>query len=385
MGEGKDIVRVGLVGAGFIARLHTLAYRSVSAFYGDAVPRVELVRIADIAPGAAEAAATRLGWQDSTTDWREVTQAEDIDLVDIATPNDAHAEIAIDAARHAKAILCEKPLAATVGAAREMASVIEEARVTNQVGFVFRKWPAVELAKKLIEDGRLGDLLSFRGHYFHDYALDPEMPISWRMQRERAGAGALGDIGSHILDLAHYLVGNIDRVMARTTTLITERPTPSGGRAEVDVDDAADLLLDFDGGATGSIHVNWASAGYKTEIGFDLAGTRGALRFRWQHSNELEFYSCEDPTDIQGFRPVIIGPEHPKADIFWPVPGLGIGYSDGFVLSVSEILSALKTGRHAQPDFAHGLRISEVIDAALHSAETGAWQFVSPSPVGGQA
>lgn len=373
----REVVRVGMVGAGFMARVHSAAYRSLSGVYGDALPRIELVRLADIDEARARATARDQGWAEVSGDWTTITRADDIDLVDVATPNCTHAEIAIDAARHGKAILCEKPLAHTLAAAQEMTEAVQAAGVINQVGFVWRRWPAIQVAERLIRDGRLGTIQSFRGHFFHDYALDPALPIGWRMRRASAGAGALADIGSHILDLAHLLVGDISRVMCRTTTSIPKRPTHDGDMVEVDVDDAADLLLEFDHGAVGAIQVNWASAGYKTEIGFDIAGSRGGMRFRWQRCNELEFYSCDDPPELQGYRQIIVGPQHPGAEAFWPVAGLGIGYGEAFAIELGELVAAIATGGSASPDFAHGRRIAQVVDAALRSAQTGQWQRIA--------
>jgi predicted dehydrogenase len=374
---------VGIVGgAGFMGRLHSLAYGSVRAIYGDGLPRVERRRLADVRIGPAQVAAARYGWAEATDDWRDITRADDIDLVDIVTPNDAHAEIAIDAARHGKHVLCEKPLAGDAETAAAMAMAAAASGGVHQVGFVFRAWPAMALAKQYILEGRLGRALYFRGHFFHDYALDPMLPFSWRFRRDVAGAGALGDIGSHVLDLARYLMGDVERVLGRSMTFLGERPRPEGGVARVDVDDATDLLLEFTGGARGSVQVNWSAAGYKTDLGFEVWGDRGSVRFSWQQPNELLFYSCADEPDSRGYRTVILGPEHVRAEAFWPTPGLGLGYADAFAISVSDLLTAIRDRRPAAPGFADGLRVAEVIEAALASVRRRGWVDVARRDLG---
>jgi predicted dehydrogenase len=370
-------VRVGLVGAGFMGRTHSVAYGALRALYGDATPVVARVRIAAPDPARARAAARRFGWGDAASDWRAVTRGADIDVVDVATPNDTHAEIAIDALEHGKHVLCEKPMAHTVAAARGMLRAAERSQTVAQVGFVFRKWPAMALARKLIEDGRLGRVLQFRAHYFHDYALAPDLAVTWRLRRARAGAGSIGDIGCHLIDLARYLVGDIDRVLARSRVFYPRRPLSGSAPAEaVDVDDATDLLVEFDGGAIGMIQTNWMAAGYKTDLTFEVSGEAGAVRFTWRRNAELEFYSHLDAPDTDGFRQVIIGPQHRGAEAFWPVAGKALGYGDAFVIQARDLLDSITHGVPVAPSFLDGLRVSEVVNAALRSSESGAWTTV---------
>jgi len=392
-------VRVGMVGSGFIARVHSLAYNSVSRFYWPSLPDVRRVRIADVTMDLARTGAARLGWEEAASDWREITRSPDIDLVDIVTPNDTHAEIAIDAARHGKDIFCEKPLAADAASARKMYEAVSEAGIVHQVGFAYRQWPAVQLAKQIAVQGRLGRILHFRGHYLHDYGLDPYLPMSWRFEARRAGAGSIGDLGSHVIDIARCLAGDIVRVLARSRTLTTRRPLGTavsdssfrrgaGGTipdpsefGAVDVDDATDMLMEFENGATGVIQTSWMSGGHKNDLGFELSGDRGAVRFSWQHANELSFYSAEDPEDVAGCRTIVIGPMHPEAEPFWPVPGLGMGYGDAFLIAVGGFLEAVSQKRSASPDFLDGLRACEVVDAAVRSAASEGWVDVARSGV----
>jgi predicted dehydrogenase len=385
-----DTVRIGLVGSGFMGRAHTMAFNNAPSVYWPHLPALAKVRLADVDAALAEESAKRWGYAASTADWRRVTQADDVDLVDIVTPNDLHAEIAIDAARNGKHILCEKPLAHTAAAAAEMYRAVAAAGVTSYVNFIYRKWPAAMLARQLIEQGRLGRILHFRGHFMLDYALDRSVPRTWRMERSRAGGGSFGDVGSHVVDLARYLVGEeIVRVNARTRTFIPERP-PIVVRGEaafasgldeapqelvpVDVDDAADVMVDFEGGAIGVLQTNWVACGHKIDIFFEVGGENGSVRFSWQHGNELQVYLRDEPSaNLQGYRTVIVGPMHPGGAEFWPVAGQGLGYSDAFLIACRDLFSALRDGTPVAPDFLDGLRACEVIEAAFESAERGAW------------
>jgi predicted dehydrogenase len=389
-----DKVRIGLVGSGFMARAHTMAFNNAPSVYWPDLPTVEKVRLVDIEMQLARSAADRWGWTNADTDWRTVTQGQDIDLVDIVTPNDIHAEIAIDAARNGKHVLCEKPLAHSADAAAEMCRAAFEAGVVNQVNFIYRKWPAVMLARQLIERGELGAIMHFRAHFLQDYALDASLPRGWRMQRSRSGGGSLGDVGSHLIDLARYLVGEeIVRVCARTKTFIEQRPpVQASGEAAfqsgqtgaapqqllpVDVDDAADVVFDFASGALGVLQTNWVASGHKIDIAFEVGGEKGSLRFSWQQGNELQVYFNDGEPTLQGYRTVITGPNHPGGRGFWPVAGQGLGYSDAFLIAWNDLLGSLRDQRPATPDFLDGLRACEVVEAALASAESGSWVDVA--------
>jgi predicted dehydrogenase len=243
----------------------------------------------------------------------------------------------------------------------------------HMVGFYYRLWPAIAMARTIIERGEVGEIRHFRGRFFQDYAADPALPFSWRFERELAGAGALGDIGSHIVDVARYLVGDIDRVCAQGRTLIGERPDASGETKPVSVDDIYSLLVEFAGGASGSIEASWAATGHKCDLGFELIGSEGSLRFTWERSNQLEVYSGADAADERGFRTVLIGGVHPRAGDFWFAPAQGIGYGDAFTIGMGELLGAIRDDRPAQPNFLDGLRAAEIVAAALESAGRGGW------------
>lgn len=379
----SSVVRVGMVGAGFMARTHSVAYGALRAMYGDALPAVERVRItASDARRAADAAA-RFGWQDHATDWRRVTRAADVDLVDIVAPNHLHADVAIDALSHGKHVLCEKPMAHTVEAAAEMHRAAMQSPAVAQVGFVFRKWPAMRLAERLVREGRLGRVLQFRAHYFHDYALDRDLAVSWRLRRQSAGAGSIGDIGCHLIDLARYLVGDVASVLARSRTFYPRRPLDGSRPPEpVDVDDATDLMLEFDGGAIGLVQTNWMAAGYKTDLSFEVSGELGALRFTWRRNAQLEFYSHLDPADMSGFRPIILGPQHAGAEAFWPVAGKALGYGDAFIIQAHDLLSSIAADASASPSFLDGFRVAEVVDAAQRSSQAQSWRSLERAQAG---
>jgi predicted dehydrogenase len=254
-----------------------------------------------------------------------------------------------------------------------MHTAVSQAGVVNQVGFVFRKWPAMALARQLVEAGELGEILHFRGHYFHDYALDPALDMGWRVQRATAGAGSIGDLGSHLIDLARYIVGEVGRVHARSRVIWPRRPMVGSDAVLVDVDDASDILLEFESGATGLLQTNWMAAGYKTDIAFEALGDKGSLRFTWRRNGELQFYSHRDPTRLQGFRTIHVGPEHPGAERFWPVAGQGLGYGDAFTILIGELLRCVQHQVPAAPSFLDGLRAAEIVDAAQQSSTERAW------------
>jgi predicted dehydrogenase len=361
-------LRVGMVGAGFMAKTHSLAYAAAAMLDHDRLPVIERRRLVDLDGVLAQAAAERFGWDEAATDWTAVTRASDIDLVDIAVPNDRHAEIAIDAAAHGKHVLCEKPLASSLADAKRMEAAVARAGVTGHVGFVFRKWPAVALARRLVDEGRIGTPMSFRAHYFHDYAIDPDVELGWRAVRARAGAGSVGDLGSHAVDLARYLVGEVARVCGRTHAF-----------RSAEVDDAADCLLEFENGAIGTLSTSWMQAGSKMDIGFELAGERGAIRFTWRRSGELQVYEHGERDDTRGFRTVFVGPAHRGAERFWPVAGQGLGYGDVFTILIADVLEAVAAGRQAEPSFHDGVRAAEFVDAALRSSERGGWVAASRS------
>jgi levoglucosan dehydrogenase len=380
-------VNVGVIGAGFMGKAHSLAYAAMPMFFWPppAIPR--RLTIAELGDTAAREASQRYGYERWAGDWRAVIEDPDVELVDIAVPNDAHAEIAIAAADAGKHVLCEKPLARTADEARAMRDAVVRAGVTHMVAFNYRRTPAVALARKLIDDGTIGAVRNFRGTYLQDWSNDADLPLSWRFRREVAGSGALGDIGTHVIDFARYLVGDITAVNAMAQQYIVDRPVPDGGadqlagaqkltgaqREPVDVDDEVMMLLRFADGAVGSIEATRAAHGRKNHLGFEVHGELGTLVFDYERRDELRLYSAADEPDRQGFRTILTGPAHPYGEGLWPIPGLGVGYGETKIVECRDLMAAIVAGVPGDPSFEDGYRIACIADAALQSAQDGAW------------
>jgi predicted dehydrogenase len=384
-------VNVGVIGAGFMGKAHSLAYAAMPMFFwpAPAIPRRRM--IAEVNDELAQDAAARFGYDEGTGDWRRLVEHPDIDLVDVAVPNDRHPEIAIAAAEAGKHVLCEKPLARTAEEARAMRDAVERAGVVNMVAFNYRRTPAVALAKRLIDEGELGTIRNFRGTYLQDWSNDPDLPLSWRFQRSVAGSGALGDIATHVLDFARYLVGEVAAVNASMERYIPDRPIQEGGvdqlagaskqtgapRGEVDVDDEVMSLLRFTDGAVGSIEATRAAHGRKNFLTFEIHGDRGSVAFDYERRDELQFFSTADPADRQGFRTILTGPAHPYGEALWPIPGLGIGYGETKIVECHDLMKAIAESAPVSPSFEDGYRIALISDAIAASADQGGWVEVA--------
>lgn len=371
MSLNADSLRIGIVGAGYIAGVHSAAYRCVPGTFPEGPRQLPLTAVADADEQRAAALQRRWGWQRLERDWKAITRAEDIDVVDVCVPNHLHAEIAIDALAHGKHVICEKPLAHDLAGAREMCRAASEASGLAQVCFYYRLWPAIAWARELVHSGELGAIQHFRGWMLQDYAADPSHAMGWRTTRASAGAGALGDLGSHVTDIARSLCGEVKAVSAITRQLVA-RPQ------QTELDDAAVMLLELQSGASGVIEASWAMRGHKCDLGFDLIGERGAVRFSWERSNEIEVLLGDPDDQANGFRRVLVGGElQPGADRFAGVPGQGVGYRDAFTLGLGQALCAISANAsEVSPSFEDGLRVAEVAAAALRSAETREWTAV---------
>jgi predicted dehydrogenase len=365
-------VRVGLVGAGFMGKIHSIAYRNAAMLFGHEVPTVDPVVVTDFDPALADRAVRDWGWSRSAREWQEVTAADDVDVVDICTPNDTHVDIALDALSRGKHVLCEKPLALDGNGAHRLCQAAAASGLVTQVGFVYRQWPAVAMARKLVDEGVIGDVRTARAQFLLDYNGNPAIPMSWRFDRGRAGSGALGDVGSHCIDLLQYLVGPIAHVAARMQTFIPQRTTHEGSLVDVSVDDQTEILTEFESGASGTILASWAGTGHKCDLGFELIGSRGSVTFSWERSNELRFYDSADPVDRQGYRTILVGPAHPGADGIHTVAAQGLGYTDAFAIAARNTLRNLAAGHVVSgPTFVDGLRVAEVTDAVIEAAASG--------------
>lgn len=369
-----------MIGYRLMGKAHSHALHDVAAFFPDLPARPVKRVLCGRDAAEVDQIAARWGWESWTTDWRQAVQRPDVDAVIVGVPNHLHYEICLAAAAAAKHTLCEKPLAMNAGQAQEMAAAAERAGIRHGVAFNYRRVPAVTLARRLVQQGRLGRLYHFRASYLQDWLLDPGYPLTWRLRREEAGSGTLGDLVSHSVDLARFLVGEITDVVAGDATFVRERPLPEGApgdpRGEVTVDDTAALLVRFAGGAVGTIEASRFSAGRKSGNAFELYGERGSLRFDLERMNELEFYSTGDPPEERGFRRILVTEaSHPYLSAWWPT-GHIIGWEHTFVHQIYDFIQAVATRTPFDPDFAAGAACQRVLDAAQRSLQQRRWVTV---------
>nr|WP_030434560.1 Gfo/Idh/MocA family oxidoreductase [Actinoplanes subtropicus] len=390
-------LRVAMIGHAFMGTAHSQAWRTVNRVF-DLPLRARMVAVCGRDADRTKAAASRLGWDEAVTDWRALVERDDIDLIDICTPGDSHAEIAVAALAAGKHVLCEKPLANTVAEARLMATAAADARargVRAMCGFNYRRVPGVVLMRQLVDAGRIGTVRHVRAVYLQDWLGDPQFPLTWRLRRERAGSGALGDVGSHIVDLAQYVTGqSVTGVSALTETFVRRRPlaSRSSGLAavaaagapqfgDVTVDDAALFTARMSGGAVASFEATRFATGRKNGLRIEVNGELGSVAFDLERLNEIEFYDATGPGTEQGFTRILVTePEHPYLTAWWP-PGHLIGYEHSFTHEMRDLIDAVATGTDPRPSFEDGLRVQLVLDAVQQSANAGsAWTAVeSPS------
>ncbi|TDC89269.1 Gfo/Idh/MocA family oxidoreductase [Actinomadura sp. 7K507] len=375
-------VGVGMVGHAFMGRAHSQAWRSVGPFFGPPLTPV-MTALAGRSAERAGAAAASLGWASVETDWKELLRRDDVQLVDICTPGDGHAEIAVAALDAGKHVLCEKPLANSVAEAEAMAAAADRARergVRSMVGFNYRRVPAVTLARRLVAEGRIGTVRHIRAQYLQDWLADPEAQFNWRMDRDRAGSGALGDIASHIVDTAQFITGHtLTEVSATLETFVPERPAPGGGTAQVTVDDAALFIGRTDAGALASFEATRAATGRKNALRIEVSGSSGALYFDLESLNELWFHDVAEDAATAGFRRIVVTePDHPYMGRWWP-PGHMLGYEHTFTHQMADLLTAIADGTDPRPSFADGLQIQRVLAAVADSAASRSWVDVEGS------
>ncbi|RCG32355.1 gfo/Idh/MocA family oxidoreductase [Sphaerisporangium album] len=372
-----------MVGYAFMGRVHSQAWRSVGAFFDLPVAPVMAV-LSGRSEDRTAAAAAQLGWAAVENDWKELIKRDDVDIVDVCTPGDSHAEIAIAALEAGKHVLCEKPLANTVAEAEAMAAAAERAAergVRSMVAFNYRRVPAVALARRFVAEGRLGEIRHVRAQYLQDWIVDPEFPLVWRLQRDKAGSGALGDIGSHIVDTAQFVTGQkLTGVSALTATFIGERPLAeesaglaagageAGDTGTVTVDDAAVFIGRLSGGGLASFEATRFATGRKNAMRIEVNGSLGSLSFDFEAMNELWFHDHTLPAEEAGFRRIYVTESgHPYAGAWWP-PGHGLGYEHTFSHEVKDFLEAIGNGTDPEPSFADGLRVQQVLSAVEQSA-----------------
>ncbi|RCW42057.1 Gfo/Idh/MocA family protein [Paenibacillus prosopidis] len=381
-------VRVGMVGYKFMGKAHSNAYRALPMFFPDSL-KPEMKAICGRDPEGLEQARAQFGWESSETDWKQLVNRDDIDLIDINAPSDAHKAIALAAAAAGKHLFCEKPLALTLEDSREMLEAAEKAGVKHMVGFNYRFAPAVQLAKKLVEDGRIGKIYHFRSVFLQDWIIDPNFPLVWRLQKEIAGSGSHGDLGAHLIDMARFLVGEFNEVIGMSDTFIKERPIASAmtglsakgsedaPRGEVTVDDATLFMTRFENGALGSFEATRFAAGHRCTNSFEINGSKGSIKFDFERMNELQVYFADDADDVQGFRRVLAtDPAHAYMDAWWPA-GHTIGYEHTFTHEVHELMQAFAEDRQPVPNFVDGVKCQEVLEAVERSIAERRWVAIS--------
>jgi predicted dehydrogenase len=378
----KRRLNVALIGYDFMGRAHSNAWRQVARFFAD----VPFEPVLKVVVGRTEAkvieARERLGFLEHATRWRDVVNREDIDIVDICTPGDSHAEIAVAAAEAKKAILCEKPLANSVTEAERMLAAVEKAGVVHMLCHNYRRCPAVALAKRIVEDGQIGAIHHYRGVYLQDWIVDPKFPLVWRLEKSRAGSGSLGDILSHTMDLSRYLVGEPVEVSGMLKTFVSERPMPDDPKrlGKVTVDDSAQALVKFANGAVGYYEGTRFAPGRKNYNRLEINGSKGSIAWDLERLNELDLYV--EGGSLSGFRTIsVTSSEHPYMSAWWP-PGHIIGYEHSFTHTVYDFLRAIGDGKPPRPNFEDGLQNQRILEAIERSSSTGQWQKIVERRVG---
>ena len=383
--NGGAPLRVGMVGYGFMGAIHSHAWRTANRFFDlPSVPEMQALTGRDLS--MATQAAAKMGWSAVESDWRKLVGRDDIDLIDICSPGDTHAEIAIAALEAGKHVLCEKPLANSVEEAERMVAAAEEAAtrgVFAMCGYSYRRTPALAFARQLVEEGQLGTLRQVRAQYLQDWLSDENAPLTWRLDKSRSGSGALGDIGAHIIDAAQWITGKrIAGVSALLETFVHERPVGGkfvglgghGGvgedvqRGPVTVDDAAIFTARFEGGPIGVFEATRAALGRRNALRIEVNGSAVSLAFDFEDMNYLHFYDGSDRAVTAGFHRIMVTePEHPYVGHWWPT-GHGLGYEHGFTHEVVDLVNALSVGEQPTPSFADALQVQRVLHAVEQSA-----------------
>ncbi len=372
-------LNVGMIGYGFMGRAHSNAYRMVTNFFD--VPQEPVLKvICGLVEDEAKAFAKQWGYESHCTDWRQVIERDDIDVVDICVPNNVHAEIAIAAAEAGKMIICEKPLALDVAQARTMVEAVEKAGVATLVSFCYRRVPAVTLAKALIDEGRLGKIFHYRSVFLQDWTISAEVPqggmATWRLDVKAAGSGVTGDLLAHCIDTAMWHNGPITRVNAMTETFIKERVHTETGKVEpVGIDDACTFFCRFENGSMGNFESTRYARGHKALYTFEINGEHASIRWDLHDLHRLEWFDHRDEGKLRGWRSIHVtdhGGDHPYMDHWW-VPGLAIGYAEAFVHQVADFMTAVGKGEPCSPTFREALATQKVCEAVLESAKSGTW------------
>jgi predicted dehydrogenase len=379
MGATKKL-RVGLVGCGFMGRTHSNAFGKVNRFFELEYEPI-LTAVCARNSASAEAFAENWGFPSVETDWRKLVARRDIDLIDIASPNDTHAEIAIAAAEAGKMVMCEKPLGRNAAEAEKMVGAVESAKAPNMVWYNYRRVPAVALAKQLVDEGRLGRIFHYRAKFLQDWTISADLPQGgaglWRLDARVAGSGVTGDLLAHCIDTAMWLNGPIEKVTAMTETFIKERSHTITGKVEkVTIDDASAFLARFDNHSLATFEATRYARGHKALYTLEINGADASIMWDLHDLHRLQYFDHRDESRVRGWRSLhITDSDHPYMEHWW-VPGLQIGYEHTFIHQVADFLGALASGKSASPTFREALATDYVIDAVLQSAHSGRWEQV---------
>lgn len=373
-------LNIGLVGYKFMGKAHSNAYARLGMFF-DCGTRVNMRAICGRDEDWVRRSAEKYGWSSYETSWEKLISRKDIDVIDITAPSNTHKTITVAAAGSGKHVFCEKPLALNLKDAREMLEVAEKSGIRHQIGFNYRFAPAIQLAKKLIDAGKLGTIRHVRASYLQDYITDPDFPLVWRLQKDICGSGSLGDLGAHFIDLSRFLVGNFKTVMGMQKTFIKSRPivekmeglsaqaSTDAPRGTVDVDDGSVFICEFDCGALGVFEATRFSAGHKNDLSIEISGDRGSIKYVFERMNELQYFSADDAEGEQGFRLIQASESvHPYMHAWWPV-GHVIGYEHTFVHEMYEFIRSIVNDKPTSPDFSDGVECSRVIEAVELSSQ----------------
>jgi len=383
-------IGVCMIGSGFMGKLHTLAINSYPIYYYPPALQIRKEFIVDNVAQIAEDGKHCFGFNHADTDWKKVISDPVTDVVIVATPNDLHKPIVLEAVKAGKHVFCEKPMAMNGAEAREMYEAAKNAGVVHAVGHNNRALSAIRLTKKLIDNGELGVIRSIQMRYVQSWGMDLEAPMQWRFDASRAGSGTLGDTGSHALDIGRYLLGDYKKVVALNSTFVSERNVAQSallskvpdkdqitGKQKVDVDDDTKVLLEFESGASAILWSSRFCPGHEDTLDIEVYGSKGSARFSRERPNELAFYSLADGTDVRGFRAIKMGPEHPNGEM-WPMADLGIGYVEQKCVEYKDFFEAVAKNDPSlvATSFYDGYKVCQTIDAILESAKTGTWVAV---------
>ncbi len=361
-------LKIAMIGYGFMGKAHSQAWRNVARFF-EINQEIQLSTICGRNQDAVQIVQKREGWQNFETDWQKVVQDSEIDVIDICTSGDSHAEIAIAALKAGKHVLCEKPLANSILEAEEMVLAAKAASGKSMVGFNYRLVPAISFADQLVGKGKIGKIFHIRARYLQDWIVSPDFPLVWRLQKDLAGSGALGDIASHIVDMTQFVTGQkLIGVSGLTHTFIQERPLESGnGRGKVSVDDAAVFIAKTDQGALATYEATRFANGSRNDFGFEIYGEKGSIKFNFEEMSYLQFCDNTENKTETGFKKILVTePAHPYAKNWWP-PGHHIGYGETFTHEIYDFVMAIQNNTTPRPSFEEGLQVQKILAAVEES------------------